>query len=49
MLQGKYGASRFVLQNKQHLEKQFERMVNITEEKLYNLGRWFVDIFFNDT
>jgi hypothetical protein len=31
------------------LEKQFERMVNITEEKLYNLGRWFVDICFKNT
>jgi Rhodopirellula transposase DDE domain len=31
------------------LEKEFERMVNITEEKLYNLGRWFVDICFNNT
>jgi exonuclease VII small subunit len=31
------------------LEKEFVRMANMTENKLYNLGRWFVDICFNDT
>ncbi len=31
------------------LEKEFVRMANITENKLYNLGRWFVDICFNNT
>jgi transposase len=31
------------------LEKKFVRMANMTENKLYNLGRWFVDICFNNT
>jgi hypothetical protein len=31
------------------MEKQFERMANMTEEKLHNLGRWFVDICFSNT
>ena len=31
------------------LEKEFVRMANMTENKLYNLGKWFIDICFNNT